>query len=152
MRTVLMAIILVTSSCVAFAQDGGDMNYLKPQEIDAKYVGRLTHIDFYRERSFARRYTRYKCENVDADKVSLEINGKQIEFIEHRCDDGLNNWFSEQYLETADKSIRIREFKIISIDKETIRVRGYFNIKPFDKVFTIKKSDIAQLLVKAIDN
>ncbi|MFN0141567.1 MAG: hypothetical protein ACKVQW_15960 [Pyrinomonadaceae bacterium] len=153
MRTIIITIILLGSSWVSMAQDGGNMNYLKPEDIDKSYIGRRVYIDFYRKSGWDdRRYSRYRCENVNADKVSLEINSKKIEFIEHRCDDGLNNWFSEQYLETADKTIRIREFEVVAVDKEKIKVRGYFNIAPFEKDFTIEKSDIAQLLVKVIDN
>jgi hypothetical protein len=91
-------------------------------------------------------------EGVDIDKVSLEIAGKQFEFIEHREDDGFNNWFSRQYLETADKKVRIKEFKLLGVEKETIAVMGYFNIEPFEQKFTVKKSDIAQVLLKARDD
>lgn len=134
------------------AQDGGDMHYLKPQNIDKTYIGRQVYIDFHNETErFGQRYSSYRCKDPNADKVLLKINSKKFEFIEHRCDDGLNNWFSEQYLETADRSIRIREFRIIAVEEEKIKVRGYFNIAPFEKEFTFRKSDIAQLLVKVID-
>ena len=138
--------VLILFSGSLFAQDGSDMHYVKPEGLDQSHIGRRIHIDFYR-RSFGNR----QGGGLDVDKVSHEIAGKQIEFIEHREDDGFNNWFSEQYLESADKKVRIREFKLLRIDKETITVIGYFNIDPFEKEFTFKKSDIAQLLIKVLD-
>lgn len=104
------------------------------------------HVDFYR-RSFGR----LGGKGFNVDKVSLVIGGKTIEFLEHREDDGFNNWFSGQYLESIDKKIRIKEFKLLDADAQTITVTGYFNIDPFEKEFIFKKSDIAQLLLKNAD-
>jgi len=122
------------------------MNYLKPEKLNGSHVGRRLHLDFYRESS-GWGYRFGKDRNVD--KVFLEINGKQLDFIEHREDDGFNNWFSEQYLESSDKKVRIREFKLLQVKKETIVVVGYLNIEPFKQEFTFKKTDIAQVLLKA---
>ncbi|MFM9905625.1 MAG: hypothetical protein ACKVQJ_13765 [Pyrinomonadaceae bacterium] len=146
-QAVVMVIFMTFCGGLLLAQDGSDMNYTKPQDLDKSHIGRRMHIDFYR-RSFGNR----QGGGLDVDRVSLEIGGKQIEFVEHREDDGLNNWFFEQYLESADKKARIREFKLLGIEKETITVIGYFNIEPFEKEFTFSKSEIAVVLMKVIDS
>jgi hypothetical protein len=89
---------------------------------------------------------------LNIDKVLIDIDGKQMEFVEHRKDDGFNNWFSQQYLESVDsvngKKIRIKEFKLVAIRKENILVLGYFTEKPFARELSFKKNEIAELLFK----
>ena len=148
MRSVFIICFLLLSASFAFGQDGSNMSYLKPGELNVSHVGRRLHIDFYRP---SKNWFQ-KDRGPDLDKISLEINGRQIEFIEHREDDGFNNWFSGQYLETADKKVRIREFKLLKVEKKIIVVTGYFNIEPFEQEFMFKKSDIAEALLKANNN
>jgi hypothetical protein len=145
MRLLALLILIAVHASLSFAQDGSDMNYVKTINLDRSYVGRKTHIDFYR---ISRGSHRDKAFNID--NVLLEIDGKQIEFVEHREDDGYNNWFKEQYLESIDKRIRITEFKLLGIGKDTVSVTAYFTVAPYSKDFTFKKSDIAQFLFKAI--
>jgi hypothetical protein len=123
MRQILIISFLLLNPAFVFGQDGSDMNYLKPEALNESHIGRRLHLDFYRWSRGIRR-----GEGFNIDKVSLEINGKQFEFVEHREDDGFNNWFSGQYLETADKKVRLKEFKLLGVEKETILVVGYFNI------------------------
>lgn len=143
MRLLALLILIAVCRVISFAQDGSDMNYVYPSEIDKTHVGRRMHIDFYR-RSRGTLGGRGKGFNVDS--INLEFGGKQIEFVEHRTDDGFNNWFSGQYLEATNK--KIREFRLISFDKETVRVTAYMNVEPFEKEFVFKKFDIAQFMVK----
>ncbi len=71
-----------------------------------------------------------------------------MEFIEHREDDGFNNWFSGQFLESSDKKIKLKEFKLLEIEPDTIKVTGYFTVKPFAEDFTFSKKDIVEILIK----
>src|SRR5215204_6326672 len=128
MRHVFLICFLLLSGTFAFGQDGSDMNYLKPEKLNGSHVGRRLHLDFYRESS-GWGYRFGKDRNVD--KVFLEINGKQLDFNEHREDDGFNNWFSEQYLESSDKKVRIREFKLLQVKKENNRLSGLSQYRAF---------------------
>lgn len=128
-----------------FGQDGSNINYVKIANLNESHIGRVIQIDFYR-RSFGALSKRGN--GADIDKVLLDINGKQIEFVEHREDDGYNNWFSRQYLESVDKKIKIKEFKLLKIEKETILVTGYFTVELFAQEFSFKKQEIAEILIK----
>jgi len=147
-RTLAVFAVMCIGGVAAFAQDGSDMNYINPNELTDTYVGRSMHIDFYRN---SRWTSSCRCERK-VDKVELEINGEKVEFIERRNDDWFNNWFIMQYLESADKKIRIREFKLVKFDEKTVTVTAYLNIKPFEKEFTFNRSDITQYLVKMVTN
>lgn len=80
----------------------------------------------------------------------LSFGDKPVEFKEHREDDGYNNWFKDQYLESTDKKIRIREFKFTGIEENTLTFTGYFNVVPFEKEFSFEKKDIFKLLFKDV--
>lgn len=147
MRTLLVPVLVIVLSGYAAAQDGGDMQYLDMAEVDSSIVGRTVHLDFYRNSSFY--VWAHGRGEKGVDKVSLDIKGKQVEFIEHREDDGYNNWFNQQYLESADKKIRITEFKLLEIRKNTIRVRASITVEPFSKEFTFDRKDVVQVLVKS---
>lgn len=147
MRCLAVPILFVALCGYAAAQDGSDMRYLDMAKVDSSIVGQRVHLDFYRNSSF---YTWAfgRGEKV-VDKVSLDIKGKQVEFIEHREDDGFNNWFRDQYLESLDKKIRITEFKVLKVEKKTIKVLATMTVEPFSKEFTFEREDIVQVLVKS---
>ncbi len=67
-------------------------------------------------------------------------------------DDGFNNWFYQQYLESVGlvngKKIKIKEFKLVEVEKENILFVGYFTEKPFTRKLSFKKSQIVELLFK----
>jgi hypothetical protein len=144
-KFITLVVLCVATSVVALGQDGSDMNYISPEELTDAYIGRVMHIDFYR-RSHGNLGQSGKGINIDS--IELNISGKNVKFIEHREDDGFNNRFFQQYLESSDKKIRIRQFKLVGLDEKTVTVIAYFNIKPFEKEFVFKLSDIAQFLVK----
>ena len=150
MRIVLITIFILIQVGYLFGQDGSNINYLEPEKLDESYVGQIVQIDFYRKSRGLNRSKDGDGGGYNIDKVLLDIDGKQVEFIERRQDNGFNNWFSEQYLETADKKIRIKEFKILKVEEEAILVEAYLNVSPFTKEFSFKKSDIAQVLVKVV--
>ncbi len=112
--------------------------YVNPENLNKSHIGRIIQIDFYR-RSFGGR---------NIDKISINIDDKKMEFVEHREDDGFNNWFYQQYLESVDvvngKKIKIKEFKLVDVKKENILVLGYFTEKPFIRELNFKKSQIAE--------
>src|SRR4029453_8224914 len=75
------------------AQDGSDILYLKPNQLDTSFVGDYVHLDFF-NRSF---------HGKPLDTVRLFFNNAPIRFVEHRVDDGFNNWFNEQSLQSIDR-------------------------------------------------
>jgi hypothetical protein len=146
MRILTVTVFVLIHISFLFGQDGSNINYVKVEELNKSHIGRVIQIDFYRKSFGALGGT---GDGVDIDKVLLNVNDKQIEFVEHREDDGYNNWFSRQYLESVDKKIKIKEFKLLKIEKETITVTGYFTVKPFIQEFSFKKKEIAVILIKA---
>lgn len=134
------------------------MRYVKPNDLDSSYIGKWVHLDFG-QRSFATFDYDHKR---PLDTVTIELNGKKVTFIEHRVDDGFNNWFEDQYLEavkTVDgMRIRIIKHKLLAIEGDLIRVESYLDVfdkkgrvlkgKSFTKEFTFQKDEIFELLVK----
>lgn len=138
-------------------QDGSDMKYIESEKLDDSYIGRKLHLDF-NQRSFA-----MFGSNRPLDKVIINVNGKKVQFIEHRVDDGYNSWFSQQYLESVEEieslKLRITEFELLKVNKESIVVKGFFNFinkqkqvlqqKSFTQELSFKKKDITEFLFKA---
>ncbi len=112
----------MTFTINTIAQDGSDIKYVPIYELDNSYVGKLVHLDFY-NRSFGG----IKLDDKElTDKVTIELENIKIEFSEHRVDNGHNNWFSEQYLESTEfidgYKIRISMCKIKEIESNSITV------------------------------
>ncbi len=149
MRIIALVIFVLIQVGFAFSQDGGNINYVKLENLDKSYIGRLLHIDFYRK---SRGNLGQIKNGVDIDQVFLDINNKKIKFTEHRKDDGYNNWFDQQYLKSVNSvngtKIIITNFKLIDIEEENIIVLANFNIKPFSQEMRIDKNIIAELLFK----
>ncbi len=140
-----------------FAQDGSDMKYVKPSDLNDSHLGRTLHIDFFR-RSFS-----FFGSPRDLDSIEIDLDGRKSRFVEHRVDDGFNNWFKDQYLEAVeiiDRSrLRIVRFELLKLAGDSIFVRAYFRCfdkkgvespaKAFSRELTFKKADIAELLFEA---
>jgi hypothetical protein len=155
MKYSLVVLLTLIQYLTCFAQDGGNMNYLKPNEINKSYIGRKLHIDFYRK-SFAH----FLDKTRDLDTVKIKVNGKKTNFKEHRVDDGYNNWFSQQYLESIEKTdnlkLRIEKFELLKFDDADIFVKAFFifvnddgkvlSEKLFTRKLTFPKKDIVELL------
>src|ERR1041385_6098329 len=94
---ITITVILLILQMNSFGQDGSDIRYFEVPEVDGSFVGKYVQFDFYR----------ISCRGQSIDTVTINIEGKPIEFIERRNDTGFNNWFSEQYLQSIDKLIRI---------------------------------------------
>ncbi|HUF04572.1 MAG TPA: hypothetical protein VMM38_10390 [Aridibacter sp.] len=126
MKTLILFLIVVGINSVAVAQDGGDIIYVKISDLKESHVAKYAHLDFG-NRSFM-------SVRIDGrqefERVKLEVKGQSITFIEHRVDDGLNNWWHQQFLEAEDlfngKTLRISKFLILEVSKDEIKVRAYF--------------------------
>jgi hypothetical protein len=137
----------------SFGQDGSDIRYFKVYGVDTSLVGQYVHFDFFR-RSFGGR---------TIDTVTINIDSRPIIFIERRKDDGYNNWFSQQYLQSINKTdeqaIRISKFRLDSITGSSFQVTMYIDFYDAnDKLLTGKsrqvkywldKKNISEVLVKS---
>ena len=157
MKRIILLIIL-TFTINAIAQDGSDIKYVSVSDLDNSYVGKMVHLDFY-NRSFGG----LKFDNKElTDKVTIELENKKIEFSEHRVDNGHNNWFSEQYLESTEfidgSKIRISMCKIKEIKSDFIKVilfleyrdkNGKLNFEKPNKIeYEFPKKILAEILVR----
>lgn len=157
MRFLLAFLVSVLSASFAFAQDGSNMNYVKPSELNESYIGKFAHLDFG-TRSFARH-----DQSRSLDTIKIKLNGKEHLFREHRVDDGYNNWFEDQYLEATEKvgglTLRLTKNVILGISGDSIRVKSYFDYfdskdeivtqKWFTKELEFEKSKLFEILIKA---
>lgn len=140
MKTLFFLIIL-SFTISGIAQDGSNIRYINISELDNYYVGKMVHLGFF-NRSFRGLKTNDKKLN---NKIIIEFKNKKIEFSEHRFDDGYNNWFSEQYLESTEfidnSKIRITMCKIKEIKLDSIKVILFVEYRDrFGKIKT-KKSN-----------
>lgn len=124
------------------SQDGSDIRYVKVGELKTSDIGKIIQIDFFK-RSFAP----FDGKRI-IDKVTLNVGEKKIEFIENRSDDGFNNWFRQQFLESSDAKTRISDFRLDKIDDDKIIVTANLNTPPFIQRMTVKKADVAEILVR----
>ena len=117
--TILTLLTILTAWTTLQAQDGSDIMYGKIDQLDSSFIGDYAHLDFYRKSMFGR--------NIDT--VTVDLDGQQIRFVEHRIDNGYNNWFKDQYLETLDKidrlTIRIVKCRLDSITTDSFFVTNY---------------------------
>jgi len=154
-RLCLFFLLLLSASLFAYAQDGSDMRYVKPYDLNDSYVGKFAHLDFGK-RSFSLAHGTKLGETV-----TIEIDNNKLVFIEHREDDGYNNWFDDQYLESVDPinglKLRLIKNKLLDVRGETIKVESYFDFynslgtqlqgRSFTKELSFAKSEIAEVLV-----
>jgi hypothetical protein len=160
MRIVLVIVLVVVATAFANAQDGSNIRYLKPNELNDSHLGKYAHLDFG-TRSFA--FADYEGEKRPLSTIEIKLNGKAQLFREHRVDDGYNNWFKKQYLESVEKVnnfwLRLVKSEILKIDKDSIRVKGYFEFfdkqgnrveeKSFSEELEFKKSELSEVLIEA---
>jgi hypothetical protein len=141
-----------------FAQDGSNMRYLKPSELTASDIGKWVHLDFGK-RSFPIVATKFPPDSVD-----IEISGKPGRSKEHWVGDEFNKWYECQYLETVENErpiLRITRNKLLSFDKETIRIEAFIHYltpsgnkvqgKSFTQVLAFRKDILAEVLVRVGD-
>jgi hypothetical protein len=153
MRILKIIFFLLTLWSGSYAQDGSDIRYFKVYRVDTSLVGRFIHFDFFK-RSFRGQKT---------DTVTINIDNRPTKFIERRKDDGFNNWFSQQYLQSIDKTdeqaIRISKFRLDSITTNSFQVTMYVDFydsnnrlvdgKSRQVKYYFDKKDIAEVLVES---
>lgn len=137
----------------SYGQDGSDIRYFKTYGVDSSIVGQYVQFDFF-NRSY---------HGLTIDTVTISIDSRPIRFIEIRRDDGYNNWFSQQGLQSSDKvdgqTIKISKFRLDSITATTFIVTMFVEIyntdnkllygKPRQIQYSFDKKDIIEILVKS---
>jgi hypothetical protein len=158
MRFVLILICLVGPVALQ-AQDGSNISYLKPEEVNKTHIGSLVHLDFG-SRSFS---FSYPDTPRQLSTVKIKIDGRQVEFREHRVDDEFNSWFKQQYLEASAKiqgrTLRWIHSELVGISDGSFHVRAYFDYfdsegevtkeMSFTRNLTFKKVELSEVLIKA---
>lgn len=137
----------------SYAQDGSDIRYFKVHGVDGTLIGQDVHFDFF-NRSFG---------GKPVDTISINLTNKLARFIEVRKDNGYNNWFSQQRLESIDgpdgQTIKISKFRLDSITSVSFQVTMYVEYydvnskllknKSGQVKYWFDKKDIAEVLVKS---
>ena len=138
------------------AQDGSNILYAEFSYLNQSHIGKLCHIDFG-ERSGPLVMMRGRS----IDTIEINVSGKLVAFVEHRVDNGYNNWFGAQYLVSLPSrnniSKRIPYFRIDSLTSTKLYVSGhvsyYQNGKIFDTTTLIRRvfseQEIARVLIKS---
>lgn len=154
----IILLIVLTYTVTTIAQDGSDIEYVKISNFDNSYIGKLVHLDFY-NRSFGA--FNYNKKDLN-DTVTIELENKKIVFKEHRVDNGFNNWFSKQYIESIKfidgYKIRISMCKIREIKSNFIKVilfieyrneNGKLNVEKPNRVeYSFPKKILTEILVQ----
>ena len=124
MKNFIITLIFIAAlffGSASYAQDGSNIMYSKVDQLDSSFMGTFVHLYFY-NKSFGGR---------KIDTIIVEIEGYQQKFIEHRKDNGFNNWFQDQYLESLDKVdgelIRIVRSRLDKITNEFVFVTNYLD-------------------------
>ncbi|MCX8489452.1 MAG: hypothetical protein ORN54_00105, partial [Cyclobacteriaceae bacterium] len=120
MRTHLLVFLsMLTSWTMVLGQDGSDILYVTAGKLSKSYIGDIVHLDFYKK-SFR---------GQPVDTIIVKIKNNQVRFVERRKDNGFNNWFNEQFLESVDnvdgKSIKIIKSRLDKITTDSIFVTDY---------------------------
>lgn len=153
MKTLKIMILFFVLYTQSYGQDGSDIRYYKASAIDSSFINKLVQFDFF-NRSF-------RSQSIDT--VTINIDNTQIKFIEVRKDNGYNNWFSQQYLQSFEKideqTIRISRFKLDGITANEFIVTMYVDFYNADNKLLSDKSmqikyrfdrkDITEVLVKS---
>ena len=153
MRTLQVLTLLLTIWSHSYGQDGSDIRYFKVSAVDTTLIGQYVQFDFFR-RSFGAQ---------SIDNVIINIDNRPIKFVERRNDNGYNNWFFEQYLQSVDttngQTIRISKFRLDYISLKSFQVTMYVDFYDTDHNFIADKSrqvrywfdkkDVAEVLVKS---
>ena len=152
-RHFMISVILLTFCSFCNGQDGSDIKYYTTSALDSSFIGKEVHLDFY-HRSFGGRHL---------DTITITLFNRQIRYLERRVDNGYNNWFSEQFLESIDSSegmkTRINSWTILTITTDSIQVKpsftftmrghGLINKKYWEEPFWFNKAIIKEILVKS---
>lgn len=146
----LFTIISILIVSYSIAQDGSNIRYYEPNNLDNSLIGKYCHLDFGKE-SFAGR---------SIDTIEIDVKGQLMKFYEHRKDNGFNNWFNEQYLiRVEDKnqvSTRLKDSQIDSLTNDKIYLTSvlsyYSNKSPIDTITVFQhfyeRKKVSKVLIK----
>lgn len=122
MKILLTSILILSGWIFTYGQDGSDINYLPVKKVNSSLIGQSIYLDFY-NRSFSA---------MKIDTVTIILREKPIRFIENRKDNGLNNWFIEQSLESLDSidgvKFKILSWQLLAISKDSIQVKPKYEL------------------------
>ncbi|MEM8900747.1 MAG: hypothetical protein AAGC85_21715 [Bacteroidota bacterium] len=150
MKKLIFISLIWFSSISLFSQDGSNIRYLKPEYLNKSFIGKSVHIDFGL-RSFG---------GHSIDTITIIVEGKPIQFIEHREDNGYENWFERQYLIALPREdwteVRLSHSTIDSISAEKIHLTSllsYYHLEnPLDTITIFNHSylrkNIAEILIR----
>ncbi len=160
MKYAVAAFLMFCCGILASGQDGGnDIIYVPPTDLSTSYIGRALHLDFG-TRSFVAFNNPRKL-----DVVAIDLGDGNIDFVEHRIDDGFNRWFKDQYLEsvkaTGGTRLRIVRFELLEIGEKKLKFRAFVSVfddkyvelpgRSFTREVSFEKKDIVEFLFKASD-
>jgi hypothetical protein len=146
----LLSLIALLDSVNVLSQDGSNMKYVKVDSLHS-YFDKTIQVDFFHLSHGTSIF----------DTVSISFKGTSVKFIEHRQDDGYNNWFFQQYLESLDSingyRLRLVKSKLTSITRDEVGVINYFNFYnpggkallefPIEDSSSYRKKSIAEILI-----
>lgn len=149
-RKTVLILIEILFLTYLIAQDGSNIRYYDSSKLDSAFIGEYCHIDFG-EISSGGQFV---------DTIEIDVKGQLMKFIEHREDDGYNNWFDKQYLIRIDDknqwSTRLQASKIDSVTLDKIYVTSalsyYINESPIDTITVFQhwyeREKISSVLIK----
>ena len=145
MRTqLLIFLITLTIGTTLRGQDGSDILYGKVDRLDESYLGDFVHLDFY-NRSFRA---------MAIDTISIVVEGKLIKFVEHRKDNGFNNWFDRQYLESLEKTdgltIKVVKCRLDKMTTDSVFVTSFLEYFKDEKLLPHRSNEIANEFPRTI--
>lgn len=131
------------------AQDGSNIIYYEPNNLDSTLIGKQCHIDF----------GQVSYRGLRIDTLEINVKGKGIKFYEHRVDNGYENWFSEQYLighEQNQVEIRLVNSKIDNLTSDRIYVTStlsyYYKESLLDTITVFQhwyeRKNVSKVLIK----
>jgi hypothetical protein len=152
MKTLTSITLLLTFWVSSYGQDGSNIRYFKVGDVDKSLIGQYVHFDFF-NRSFHGR---------PIDTVTIAIDGKEIRFKEVRKDNGFNNWFFEQNLQSIERVdeliIKIAKLRLDSLTAHSFQVTMYIDFfdvnfklladKSRQIVYWFDKKNIVEVLVE----
>jgi hypothetical protein len=140
----LTFLITLTTWTTLIGQDGSDILYKKVDWLDESYLGDFVHLDFY-NRSFR---------GIAIDTIAIVVDGKLTMFVEHRKDNGFNNWFDRQYLESLEMTdgitIRVVKCRLDKITTDSVFVTSFLEYYKNDKLLPERSKEIASEFPKTI--
>ncbi|MBI3221218.1 MAG: hypothetical protein HYZ44_17040 [Bacteroidetes bacterium] len=147
MKTQLIIfLITLTSATTLLGQDGSNILYGTVDKLDNSYIGDFVHLDFYNN----------SYRGTTLDTIAIEIEGKSMKFVERRRDNGNNNWFNQQYLESLDKvagqKIKIVKLRLDKITTDSVFVTSYLEFFTVDKLEKKKevKNRFSRTIIAAV--